>query len=248
MVDHLIQLQYTILMLYRDRLQDEDVILREESYTICGNVIHNIVASLSVMVDLLGTLQAGNIWLRLFYTFHAGVTAAYLAVTRSGSTLGKQAESDLIRLASICQRLPQRYKGLQTINDTFQTLLKQIEVKKTSQQNAVNLHRSAPNYSNTIHSYQNGYPTASESGTTSNSTADMDMHYDAGVSLAQLSNDDLFANVKFNDADASWTGNFQGPFGPTDLLPGPQASGEEILSFWNQYFSTPGEEDALQFG
>lgn len=241
MVDQLIQLQYTILMLYRDRLQDEDITLREESYTICANVIHSIVASLGIMVDLLGTLHAGNIWLRLFYTFHAGVTAAYLAVTRSGTELGYQAEGDLAQLNTICQRLPQRYKGLQTIKDTFSTLLEQIKVKKTLQRGAVYQRQRAPERSFTT------TQSTSESGLTSNSTNDMDVHYDAGVSLAQLSNEDLFGNAKLGDADASWTGNFQGPFGPTDLLPGPQASGEEILSFWSQYFSTPAEMDALQF-
>ena len=115
-VDHFIRLQYTVLTLYRDRLQDKDIILREESYMICANAVHNIVTSLSVMTDLLGTLKVGSVWLRLFFTFHAGVTAAYIAVTRSGSTLGRQAREDLIILAARCQRLPQRYKGLQTIN------------------------------------------------------------------------------------------------------------------------------------
>ena len=49
------------------------------------------------------------------------------------------------------------------------------------------------------------------------------------------------------NTDTSWTENFPGPFGPTDLLPGPQASGEEILSFWNQFFSLPSETTAFHF-
>jgi hypothetical protein len=71
------------------------------------------------------------------------------------------------------------------------------------------------------------------------------MNYDANASLAQLSHN---LNSAVGDADSTWTGNFPGSFGPTDLLPGPQASGEEILSFWNQYISSPSDIDGLHFG
>lgn len=105
-IDHFIEMQYTLLTLYRNRLHSKDATFRQESYTICGNVIHNIVTVLSTMIDLLGALQVGNVWLRIFYASHSGITAAFLCRTCPESQVAKQAKEDLTQLNLICQRLP----------------------------------------------------------------------------------------------------------------------------------------------
>lgn len=56
-------------------------------------------------------------------------------------------------------------------------------------------------------------------------------------------------NFDFFNSENLWSRNyFPEPFGPTDGPPGPQASGEEILSFWSQYFSQRSQPDEFSFG
>jgi hypothetical protein len=242
-LDHFVELHYTLLTLYRNRLQDRDAALREESYTICGNVIHNIVTSFGVMVDMLGILQVGSVWLRLFYVFHAGVNAAYLAVARAASPLGKQARADLIKLTALCQRLPQRYKGLQTINSTFTLLLEQVEVHNR-QSSSINSHAFSSACSVDANSCQSAFITPTT--TTTTTSAGTKTHNNEQLPPLQAPGNDIFAPFLFSEE--SWTGDLTGPFGPTDLLPGPQASGEDILAFWNNFFTQRQGTDDLQFG
>lgn len=144
-VDLDLQVQFALLSLYRNRLvtgthrdgyQHRGLHgrLNEQSLFECGRYVHGIALAMSALADLLGTLQAGMVWVRVFYAFHAGVTAAYLALSRSTSPLGARAREDLTTLTEICQRLPDRFDGLKTVKATFGVLSRLVQVHSEQQQ------------------------------------------------------------------------------------------------------------------
>jgi hypothetical protein len=145
-VDLCLQLQFALLSLFRNRLviretsqtgamtqQHQQPRLDENSLRQCGRCVHNITLALSALIDLLGSLQAGMLWVRVFYAFHAGVTAAYLALSRTSISYGVQAREDLTSLTDVCSRLPDRFDGLKTVKATFGVLSKLVQVHAEQQ-------------------------------------------------------------------------------------------------------------------
>lgn len=146
-LDLFMQVQFIILSLYRNRLirtskthensvcispthlQDADgkkpqqgTHVDEISLEMCSTSIHNISIALSSMMDILGIFQAGILWVRIFYLFHAGVTAAYLSLLKPSTTIGGHAAKNLLMLLEVCKRIPQRWDGLRTVKTTFGVL------------------------------------------------------------------------------------------------------------------------------